>query len=149
EEILARRGAEQFEITVVGEEAYGNYNRLLLSSVLNGSQDPSEIFLNGINWYVEHGITLRTGVRGNEIAQPQKTIHCDDGNCFQYDKLIIATGSRPVIPPIAALNSSNGEFKPGIFVFRTLDDCRRIASYAAKCRRAVVIGGGLLGLEAA
>ena len=63
EEILARGGAEQFEITIIGEEGYGNYNRLLLSSVLNGSQDPSEIFLNGLSWYVEHGITLRAGVR--------------------------------------------------------------------------------------
>jgi nitrite reductase (NADH) large subunit len=149
EEILARGGAEQFEITVVGEEAYGNYNRLLLSSVLNGSQDPSEIFLNGLNWYVEHGITLRAGVRVDEIARPQKTIHCDGGNCFQYDKLIIATGSRPVIPPIAAVKRPNGEFTPGIFVLRTLDGCRKIAGYAAKCRRAAVIGGGLLGLEAA
>jgi nitrite reductase (NADH) large subunit len=149
EEILARGGAEQFEITVVGEEAYGNYNRLLLSSVLNGSQDPSEIFLNGLNWYVEHGIALRAGVRVDVIARPHKTIHCDDGNCFQYDKLIISTGSRPSIPPIAALKKPNGEFTPGIFVFRTLDDCRKIADYAARCRCAAVIGGGLLGLEAA
>ena len=149
EEILARGGADQFEITVVGEEAYGNYNRLLLSSVLNGSQDPSEIFLNELNWYVEHGIALRAGVRVDVIDRPHKTIHCDDGNCFQYDKLIIATGSRPTIPSIAGLKMPNGEFRPGIFVFRTLDDCRKIADYAAKRRRAAVIGGGLLGLEAA
>ena len=149
EEILARGGADQFEITVLGDEPYGNYNRLLLSSVLNGSQDPSEIFLNGLDWYVEHGIALRAGVRVDVIDRPHKTIYCDDGNWFQYDKLIIATGSRPAIPPIAGLRMPNGEFRPGIFVFRTLDDCRKIAGYAAKCRRAAVIGGGLLGLEAA
>ena len=71
EEILARGGADQFEITVVGDEPYGNYNRLLLSSVLNGSQDPSEIFLNGLDWYVEHGIALRAGVRVDVIDRPQ------------------------------------------------------------------------------
>jgi nitrite reductase (NADH) large subunit len=149
EEILARGGAEQFEITVFGDEPYGNYNRILLSNVLNGSQDSSEIFLNGLGWYQENGITLRAGARVDVIARPHKAIHCDDGNWYPYDKLLIATGSRPSIPPIAALRKPNGEFRPGVFVFRTLDDCRKIAEYAAKCRRAAVIGGGLLGLEAA
>jgi nitrite reductase (NADH) large subunit len=149
EEILARGGGEQFDILVFGDEPYGNYNRILLSNVLNGSQDPSEIFLNGLEWYRENGIDLRAGVRVDVVARPHKAIHCDDGNWYPYDKLIIATGSRPAIPPIAALRKSNGEFRPGIFVFRTLDDCRKIAEYAAQCRRAVVIGGGLLGLEAA
>jgi nitrite reductase (NADH) large subunit len=149
EEILARGGGEQFQISIFGEEPYGNYNRILLSNVLNCSQDPSEIFLNGLNWYEEHGITLHAGTRVDVIARPHKALHCDDGNWHPYDKLIIATGSRPSIPPIAALRKPNGEFRPGIFVFRTLDDCRKIAEYAANCRRAAVIGGGLLGLEAA
>ncbi len=149
EEILARGGAEQFDITVFGDEPYGNYNRILLSNVLNRSQDPSDIFLNGLNWYVENGIDLHAGVRVDVIAGPHQAVHCDNGNWYQYDKLIIATGSRPSIPPIAALKKPNGEFRPGIFVFRTLDDCRKIAEYAARSRRAAVIGGGLLGLEAA
>lgn len=149
EEILARGGTAQFEISVFGEEPYGNYNRILLSNVLNGSQSPADIFLNGLEWYKENGIDLRAGVRADVIARPHKAIHCDDGNWHQYDKVIIATGSRPSIPPIAALRKPNGELRSGIFVFRTLDDCRKIAEYAAKSRRAVVIGGGLLGLEAA
>jgi len=149
EEILARGGAEQFEITVFGEEPYGNYNRILLSNVLNGSQDADDIFINGVEWYKENGVELRTGVRVDVIARPHKVIHCDDGNWYPYDKLIIATGSRPGIPPIAALRKPNGEFRSGIFVFRTLDDCRKIAEYASKGGRAAVIGGGLLGLEAA
>lgn len=149
EEILARSEAEQFAITMFGEEPYGNYNRILLSNVLNGSQDPAEIFLNDLSWYEGHGIRLLTGVRADVIARPHKAIHCNDGAWHQYDKLIIATGSRPSIPPIAALKKANGELRPGVFVFRTLDDCKRIGEYAAKCRRAVVIGGGLLGLEAA
>jgi nitrite reductase (NADH) large subunit len=149
EEILARGGTDQFDISVFGEESYGNYNRILLSSVLNGSQDASEIFLNNLSWYEENGIAFRPGVRVDVIARPHKAIHCEDGNWYPYDKLIIATGSRPAIPPIAALRKPNGELRPGVFVFRTLDDCRKIGDYAAKCRRAAVIGGGLLGLEAA
>src|SRR5579885_79772 len=149
EEIVARNGHQRFEITVFGEEPYGNYNRILLSNVLSGAQDPSEIFINDFDWYERHGITLRAGVRADVIARPHKAIHCNDGAWHSYDKLIIATGSRPAIPPIAALRDSRGELRPGIFVFRTLDDCRRIAQYAANSRRAAVIGGGLLGLEAA
>lgn len=117
--------------------------------MLNGSQDPSEIFLNGLDWYKDNGVELRAGLRVDVIARPHKAIHCDDGNWYPYDKLIIATGSRPAIPPIAALKKPNGDLRPGVFVFRTLDDCEKIAGYAAKCRRAAVIGGGLLGLEAA
>ncbi|MGH8013696.1 MAG: FAD-dependent oxidoreductase [Candidatus Binataceae bacterium] len=149
EEILARGGAERFEITIFGEEPCGNYNRILLSSVLNGSQDRSEIFLNGLDWYDDHAIDLRAGARVDVIARQFNAVHAEDGSWRQYDKLIIATGSRPLIPPIAGLKKNNGEHKPGIFVFRTLDDCQKIAEYAAKCRRAAVIGGGLLGLEAA
>ena len=149
EEILACGGGAQFEITVFGEEPYGNYNRILLSNVLNGSQDSSEIFLNGLSWYKDNSIDLRAGVRADVIARPHKAVHCDDGNWYPYDKLIIATGSRPSIPPIAALRKPNGELRAGVFVFRTLDDCQKIAEYAGKSRRAAVIGGGLLGLEAA
>ncbi|MBI3721340.1 MAG: NAD(P)/FAD-dependent oxidoreductase, partial [Fimbriimonas ginsengisoli] len=149
EEILARGGDAQFDITVFGEEPHGNYNRILLSSVLNGSQDPSEIFLNGIDWYKDNRIDLHTGRRVDVIARPHKAVHCDDGNWYPYDQLIIATGSRPSIPPIAGLKKSNGDLRQGVFVFRTLDDCQKIAEYAARCSRAAIIGGGLLGLEAA
>jgi nitrite reductase (NADH) large subunit len=149
EEILARGGSEQFHITVFGEEPYGNYNRILLSNVLNRSQSATDIFLNDLDWYADNGVDLHAGVRVDVIARPRKAIHADDGNWYEYDKLIIATGSRPSIPPIAALRKSNGELRPRIFVFRTLDDCEKIAGYAARCRRAAVIGGGLLGLEAA
>jgi nitrite reductase (NADH) large subunit len=149
EEILACGGGTQFDITIFGEEPYGNYNRILLSSVLNGSQDPSEIFLNGLDWYKDNGIELRTARRVDVIARPHKAVHCDDGNWYPYDQLIIATGSRPSIPPIAGLKKPNGDLRQGVFVFRTLDDCQKIAEYAAHRQRAAVIGGGLLGLEAA
>src|SRR5450432_4019131 len=77
EEILACGGGDQFEITVFGDEPYGNYNRILLSNVLNGSQDSSEIFLNGLDWYENNGINLRAGLRVDAILRPHKAVHCD------------------------------------------------------------------------
>ena len=149
EEILARGGGEQFAITMFGDEPYGNYNRILLSNVLNGSQDAQEIFLNPLSWYSENGITLHAGVRVSAIDRMTKEIFHADGQSTPYDTLLIATGSRPFIPPMDGLLMPDGAWKRGAFVFRTLDDCTHIASHAAKSRRAAVIGGGLLGLEAA
>ncbi|HLJ56572.1 MAG TPA: FAD-dependent oxidoreductase, partial [Chthonomonadaceae bacterium] len=149
EEILARGGGERLDITMFGDEPYGNYNRILLSNVLNGAQDLHDIFLNPLDWYAENGITLHAGVRVTRIDRDCKSLRDDRGRSFAYDKLIIATGSRPFVPPIDGLESVEGAGKPGVFVFRTIDDCARIAGYADKCRKAVVIGGGLLGLEAA
>ncbi len=149
EEILLRGGGDQFDITMFGDEPYGNYNRILLSNVLNGSQDPGDIFLNPLEWYAENNITLKSGVRATSISRATRTVAGDDGHVLLYDKLLIATGSRPFVPPMQGVNGPDGEHKPGVFVFRTIDDCSKIAGYATKCRRAVVLGGGLLGLEAA
>ena len=149
EEILSRGGGEQFEITVFGDEPYGNYNRILLSNVLNGSQDAADIFLNPLDWYTENSVKLHAPARVTQIDRARKEVYSDDGQVTAYDKLLIATGSRPFVPPMAGLETSNGDPKHGVFVFRTLDDCHRIAGYATKCRKAAVIGGGLLGLEAA
>ena len=149
EEILARGGGEQFDITMFGDEPYGNYNRILLSNVLNGSQDPSDIFLNPLEWYAENDVTLHAPARVTHIDRARKEIHSDDGQVTPYDKAIIATGSRPFVPPMEGLQTPDGGDKHGVFVFRTIDDCHKIAGYANKCRRAAVIGGGLLGLEAA
>jgi nitrite reductase (NADH) large subunit len=149
EEILARGGADQFDITMFGDEPYGNYNRILLSDVLNGSHDESDIFLNPLAWYEENGITLHAGVRVVKILRHARCVMGQGGVVAEYDNLIIATGSLPFIPPIEGLRLPNGESKPGVFVFRTLDDTRRIASYAMGKKSGAVIGGGLLGLEAA
>ena len=149
EEILVRGGADQFNITILGEEPYGNYNRILLSNVLNGSQQESEIFLNPLEWYAENGITLHVGVLAESILRKSKCVLGCDGTIEPYDNLIVATGSRSYIPPIDGLILPDGQYKPGVFVFRTLDDCREIADYARNRGRAAVIGGGLLGLEAA
>ncbi len=149
EEILTRGGGEQFDITMFGDEPYGNYNRILLSNVLNGSQEARDIFLNPLDWYQDNHIRLHAGVRVTGIDRQAKQARGADGTTTPYDKLLIATGSRPFVPPIVGLKRADASPKPGVFVFRTLDDCTHIAGYANKCRRAVVIGGGLLGLEAA
>ncbi len=149
EEILARGGGEQFEITMFGDEPYGNYNRILLSNVLNGTQDPNDIFLNPLEWYKENDVTLHAPARVTHIDRARKEVHSDDGRTTAYDKLMIATGSRAFVPPMEGLETADGAAKHGVFVFRSIDDCHKIAGYANKCRRAAVIGGGLLGLEAA
>lgn len=149
EEILQRGGRDQFNITIFGDEPYGNYNRILLSNVLNGTQEEEDIFLNPLQWYRENGITLHAGVRADSILRKTKCVLGCDGKIEPYDKLIIATGSSSYIPPFEGLTLADGSYKPGVFVFRTLDDCREIAGYAEGRGRAAVIGGGLLGLEAA
>jgi nitrite reductase (NADH) large subunit len=149
EEILARGGADLFEIVMFGEEPYGNYNRILLSTVVSGKQDPSEIFLNSLAWYEENGIELHAGIRALSIDRVGKRVYGACGVIEPYDKLIIATGSRALVPPIENISGEDGNLRPGVFAFRTLDDCHAIVAEAARVKKAAVIGGGLLGLEAA
>jgi nitrite reductase (NADH) large subunit len=147
EEILARGG--DFAITMFGDEPYGNYNRIMLSNVLAGVEDESGIFLNDLSWYADHGITLHAGTRVERIDRQSKVVHASDGTATGYDKLIIATGSRAFVPPIPGLHRPGRGYHQGVFAFRTLDDTRAMTRYAREHQRAVVIGGGLLGLEAA
>ena len=151
EEILARGGAEQFAITMFGDEPYGNYNRILLSHVLSGEEQDADIFLNSLAWYDENAITLRAGVRVTRIDRFARVVFADDGTVTPYDELIIATGSRSFLPPMENLYTAEGGLLPGVFAFRTLDDTRAMVAHAARAdsARAIVIGGGLLGLEAA
>ncbi|MGB8683952.1 MAG: FAD-dependent oxidoreductase [Candidatus Binatus sp.] len=149
EEILARGGAELFNIAMFGSEPFGNYNRIMLSGVLDGSHEAAEIVLNPLAWYGQNGIRLHSGIRATHILRFARRVIGSDGSEEPYDKLIIATGSRSFIPPIPGLTQNDGSMKPGIFGFRSLEDCRRMADYAHGKKRAVVIGGGLLGLECA
>src|SRR5918993_930916 len=112
-----------FDVTVFGDEPYGNYNRILLSNVLNGTQDAKEIFLNPLDWYESNGVTLHAGKRVTRIDRERKIVHADDIE-EPYDVLVFATGSRPFVPPV------QGTTLHGVFLFRTLDDCRNIAGYA-------------------
>jgi nitrite reductase (NADH) large subunit len=149
EEIFARGGKDQFDVVIFGDEPYGNYNRILLSNVMNGSQEPDEIFLNTIPWYRENDIKLHVGVRVTHIDRISKLVHGQRGVVEPYDKLIIATGSRAFVPPIKGILNDMGELRSGAYGFRTLDDCRDIVAHARRVKSAAVIGGGLLGLEAA
>lgn len=141
EQILKHNAA--FDITIFGDETHVNYNRILLSSVLAGEKDFDDIILNDIDWYRKHGIRARLGVRVEAIDRTAKSVRGSDGTLTPYDKLIIATGSSAFVPPIEGRN------KAGVFVFRTLDDTRQLIEFAGPGIKAAVIGGGLLGLEAA
>ncbi len=143
EEIL-RRDPDRFHIRMFGAEPHGTYNRILLSSVLGGYQDPRQLWLNPLEWYEDHGIYVHAGVKVEAIDRRERVVRGAGGKVEEpYDYLVLATGSRPFVPPL------EGTRLPGVFVFRTLDDCEAIAEHARQCSRAVVLGGGLLGLEAA
>ena len=135
--------APRFDITVFGDETHVNYNRIMLSSVLAGEKAADDIVLNSIEWYQRHDIELRVGVRIVDVDATAKTVTGSDGSVTPYDTLLLATGSTAWMPPIDGLN------KDGVFVFRTLDDTRALLERSGPGVKAVVIGGGLLGLEAA
>ena len=149
EEVLARGGAEMFDIVMFGAEPYGNYNRILLSNVLSGIDDPADIFMNPLDWYVANDITLHAGETVVEIDRAAKLVLSDKGTRAPYDVLLIATGSRAFMPPIEGMFDESRRLRDGIFGFRTIDDCHGIVARARQSKQAVVIGGGLLGLEAA
>jgi nitrite reductase (NADH) large subunit len=149
EEVLARGGGEQFDIVMFGDEVYGNYNRILLSNLLNGSQTQDDILINPLDWYRENNIKLHSGERVEGVDRAAKVVVSSNGVREHYDKLLIATGSRAFIPPMAGAYASEGKLKKGVFGYRTIDDCAAIVDYAKKSKVVVTIGGGLLGLEAA
>jgi nitrite reductase (NADH) large subunit len=135
--------APRFDITVFGDETHGNYNRVLLSSVLAGEKAADDIVINPLEWYQKHGIHLRAGVRIVDVDADAKTVTGDDGSVTAWDVLLLATGSSAWFPKIEGLD------KEGVLAFRTLDDTRELMRRAGPQTKAIVIGGGLLGLEAA
>ncbi|GIX04883.1 MAG: hypothetical protein KatS3mg114_0752 [Planctomycetaceae bacterium] len=142
-EILAR-DPQRYTIRMFGEEPGGTYNRVLLSHVLGGRLDPQRFWMQPLEWYTERGVTVHAGVRADRIDRQQQVVYAAGGKVAEpYDELILATGSRPYVPPCP------GVTRKGVFVFRTFADCAAIADHAQHARRAVVVGGGLLGLEAA
>jgi nitrite reductase (NADH) large subunit len=141
EQILRHR--HDFQITIVGDETHVNYNRILLSSVLAGEKSADDIVLNDIEWYRANGIQPRLGVRVTGIDAGAHLVHGSDGASISFDKLILATGSRAFIPPVPGTDKEN------VHVFRTLDDTRALIEKSRPGMKAAVIGGGLLGLEAA
>lgn len=142
EEIL-KRNREAFDITIVGDEPYPNYNRIMLSHVLQGKTEIKDININDWKWYEDNDITLFTGEKVTEIDPEEKEIKTDKGSAISYDELIIATGSSAFILPV------NGSELEGVIGFRTIQDTEFMIETADRYQKAVVIGGGLLGLEAA
>ncbi|HWO99881.1 MAG TPA: nitrite reductase large subunit NirB [Methylococcus sp.] len=142
-EELLKLAPDAYDITVFGAEPYGNYNRILLSPVLAGEKTVADIILNEESWYHEHGITLHKGKAVVRIDRRYRVVTAEDGTEARYDRLLLATGSRPVILPIPGHDLS------GVIGFRDIRDVEAMLSAAQVYRHAVVIGGGLLGLEAA
>ncbi len=142
-EELLRLAPEKYHITVFGAEPYGNYNRILLSPVLAGEQTLEEIMINDRAWYAERGIELHTGSPVTRIDRRNRRVEAEDGTQVPYDRLIIATGSTPFMLPVP------GRELPGVVGFRDIQDVNAMLDAARSGRHAVVIGGGLLGLEAA
>ncbi|QDQ28953.1 NAD(P)/FAD-dependent oxidoreductase [Chitinimonas arctica] len=142
-EELLKLQPDLYDITVFGEEPHPNYNRILLSPVLAGERTIEEIILNPLAWYREHGITLHLHNKVVRIDRIRRRVIAEDGTETPYDRLLVATGSKPFILPIP------GKDLPGVISYRDIHDTEQMIAAASLHRHAVVIGGGLLGLEAA
>ncbi len=142
-EELVAQAPDRYAITVLGAEPHGNYNRILLSPVLAGEKAFDEILIHPRSWYAEHGITLHTDCRVTTIDRTAQTVHTDTGLLLPYDRLLLGTGSLPFIPPVP------GRELAGVVSYRDARDVDQMLVASQQYRHAVVIGGGLLGLEAA
>lgn len=142
-EELLKLAPEQYEITVFGAEPYGNYNRILLSPVLAGEKTIDDIMLNDLQWYADNNIKLYTGKKITQINRYRKEVVAEDGTTVAYDRLLLATGSNPFIIPVP------GSDLEGVISFRDIHDVNAMLAATQQHKHAVVIGGGLLGLEAA
>ncbi len=142
-EELAQRALGRYAIAVIGEEPRLAYNRVLLSSVLAGDVPASEIGLKPASWWRDRGVTLRYGVAATAIDIAARTVTSADGKTLAFAKLVFATGSRPIRLPVAGANLH------GVLTFRDMADVASISRAARRGTRVVVIGGGLLGIEAA
>ena len=131
-----------FRVSIFGEEPRPAYDRVNLTKFLDDAS-PDSLQYKPRSWYEEHNILLHTNDPVVSIDRQQKTVRSKSGRSVSYDRLVLATGSRPFIPPIPGIDL------PGVFAYRTIDDLASIRDYATGCRRAVVLGGGLLGLESA
>ncbi len=142
-EELRKLAPDLYDITVFGAEPHGNYNRILLSPVLAGEMTLPGIMLNDLDWYRENDITLRAGVAITRIDRARRRVIAADGTEAEYDRLLLATGSNPFILPVP------GKDLPGVITYRDIADTEAMIEAAQSHRHAVVIGAGLLGLEAA
>lgn len=142
-EELQKIAPDLYDITVFGAEKFVNYNRILLSPVLAGEQTIQDIILNDEAWYAQHNITLHLGKKVSKIDRVKRMVIAEDGTGAQYDRLLLATGSTPFMLPVP------GRELQGVLAYRDIDDTNAMIAAATVHTHAVVIGGGLLGLEAA
>ncbi len=142
-EELQKIAPDLYDITVFGAEKFVNYNRILLSPVLAGEQTIQDIILNDEAWYAQHNITLHLGKKVSKIDRVKRMVIAEDGTEAQYDRLLLATGSTPFMLPVP------GRELQGVLAYRDIDDTNAMIAAATVHTHAVVIGGGLLGLEAA
>lgn len=150
---LVARGVRD-GITVLGDERHAPYNRILLSAVLEGTHRPDAITLRSPQWYADHGVDLRLGTRVVDVDREAGEVELADRSRVAYDRLVLATGSIPTLPPIRGLVQVDGRLHEKVHAFRSLDDCARLLDAlfpreGAGPKRAVVVGGGLLGLQVA
>ncbi|WP_020474407.1 FAD-dependent oxidoreductase [Zavarzinella formosa] len=148
DELLRRHALNHFDITVFGDEASPCYNRILLNRVLLGGEI-DEITLKTREWFAEHRIRLISGKEVTRLSAGSQRLWTNDGQEYYFDRAIFATGSLPRIPLLEGMKRSTGELKHGVTAYRTVADCELMRKTARPGRPAVVIGGGLLGLEAA
>jgi len=132
-----------FDVTIIGSEPAAPYNRVLLSTLLAGGVGEQELSLRHPQWFTDRDVTLRLGVAARHVDTQARLVELADGETVAYDDLVLATGSKPFVPPVPGID------RPGVHVFRTIGDTKAILDAARDAKRAVVIGGGLLGLEAA
>ncbi|MDO8302102.1 MAG: FAD-dependent oxidoreductase, partial [Sedimentisphaerales bacterium] len=142
-EELLKIAPDLYDITVFGAEAHANYNRILLSPVLSGEQNFKDIMLNDVDWYQENNITLHLGKKIVKIDRIKRIVIAEDGTEAEYDRLLMATGSVPFMLPVP------GKDAKGVIAYRDIYDTNVMIAAAETHTHAVVIGGGLLGLEAA
>ncbi len=142
-EELIKIAPDVYDITVFGAETYANYNRILLSPVLAGEQTVQDIMLNDVDWYRDNQITLHLGKKVTQIDRVRRLVTAEDGTTAAYDRLLMATGSTPFMLPVP------GKDLDGVIAYRDIEDTNLMIEAARTKRHAIVIGGGLLGLEAA
>ncbi len=142
-EELLKLDPELYEIAIFGAESHPNYNRILLSPVLAGGQTLEPIVLNDLDWYTNNGIHLHLGKKMTKIDRKERTVTAKDGTVEKYDHLLLTMGSLPFILPIP------GNDLPGVIAYRDIKNTNEMIDVATRYKNAVVIGGGLLGLEAA
>lgn len=147
EELVSRSYAGA--VTVLADELHAPYNRILLSAVLEGTHGVDTITLRTAAWFAEQGVDLRLGARVLEIDRTAGEVMLVDGTRLPFDRLVLATGSIPTLPPIRGLVRFDGSLHPKVHAFRSIADCRGLDEAAVPDARAVVVGGGLLGLQVA